>query len=120
MISDVSVKMAPDGIASTISTVVQQHKTLVQQTRILTKNRKFIIVSISIFCLNKKKCYVPQIFNKSMKSPFNRHSQNGRQLNLKFTSLVIETVEAIFLFFDAFPEGVSICVPEVHGIYQKA
>ena len=55
-----------------------------------------------------------------MKSPFNRHSQNGRQLNLKFTSLVIETVEAIFLFFDAFPEGVSICVPEVHGIYQQA
>ena len=55
-----------------------------------------------------------------MKSPFNRHSLCGRQLNLKFISLGIETVEAILLFFDAFSEGVSICVPEVHGIYQQA
>ena len=55
-----------------------------------------------------------------MKSPFNRRSLCGRQLNFKFTSLNIETVEAIFLFSNAFPEGASTCVPEVHGIYQQA
>lgn len=55
-----------------------------------------------------------------MKSPFNLRSLCGRQPNFKFTSLAIDTVEAIFLFFDAFPEGASACVPEVHGIYQRA
>ena len=55
-----------------------------------------------------------------MKSPFNRRSLCGRQLNFKFTSLNIETVEAIFLFPNAFPEGASTCAPEVHGIYQQA
>ena len=52
-----------------------------------------------------------------MKSPFNLRSLCGRQPNFKFTSLAIDTVEAIS---DAFPEGASACVPEVHGIYQRA
>ena len=55
-----------------------------------------------------------------MKGPFNRRSLCEDQLNFKFTSRSIETVEAIFLFFDAFPEGAATCVPEVHGIYQQA
>ena len=36
-----------------------------------------------------------------MKGPFNRRSLCEDQLNFKFTSRSIETLEAIFLFFDA-------------------
>ena len=55
-----------------------------------------------------------------MKGPFNRRPLCEDQLNFKFISRSIEMVEAIFLFFDAFPEGAATCVPEVHGIYQQA